>query len=212
MVYLPSGLILPPNAYEMLGRFCREEYAYYDGVDSFDPFSVTPMDVLVTNSVNSFVNGAKRIRAVHRGLAGACNPVLPHIRPDASLLDGAWPEEPLNRLLEAACSAKHVLLPVATKVLHRKRPQLIPMTDNVIIKHYLGQPGVNQAQSKTRAAAVGLDVIRMFRADLAACVEEVQGIKDRLARDGYPLSEVRLFEILVWISTEPVGHYRNGGA
>jgi hypothetical protein len=38
-----------------------------------------------------------------------------------------------NRLLTAACAPRGVLLAVATKVLHRKRPGYIPMLDSVIV-------------------------------------------------------------------------------
>jgi hypothetical protein len=49
---------------ERLRTFLDEEYAYYNAIASTDPAHITPMDVLVTVSVNSFVNDAAKVRRV----------------------------------------------------------------------------------------------------------------------------------------------------
>src|SRR5689334_12738011 len=135
---LVSGLHISAPL-EQLRAFCAEEYVYYDAIPSAAPDHVLPLDVLVTVAVNSFVNDAKSIRLVHRGLAQRCDPLLARIPEDVNLLESPSALAVVGDLLAAALDAKRVLVPVATKVLHRKRRALIPMLDSVIIEHY--RPG-----------------------------------------------------------------------
>ena len=152
-ITLPSGLTITEAEGRIL-RFAENEYAYYDGIPSTQPNHITPVDVMVTNAINSNVNTADKIREVHLGLAEACDPILPMIPEETSLLD-RLDEGLLKRLFEAACSVRYVLLPVATKVLHRKRPWLIPVLDNVVLKYYLGDSGVLRAQRSLSHRPVG---------------------------------------------------------
>jgi hypothetical protein len=100
-------------------------------------------------------------------------------------------------LLRVAVGVSKVLIPVATKVLHRKRPALIPMLDSVILAHYLGQiPPATQ--DKTRAAGVAVEVLERSRDDLAAVRAEVDVVVTDLAAAGFVLSSVRVLEVLLW--------------
>jgi hypothetical protein len=201
-----------PDALGDLRRFCEGEYAYYDGIGFTDPDRIEPLDVLVTVAVNSRVNFAAEVHRVHRGLAAACDPLLAEIPQDADLLTFDPELIFIERLLDAACRAPGVLLPRATKVLHRKRRRLIPMLDNVLLGHYLAQPERSAlkaaTQDKRRAADAARVVLELFRADLATCIEALQPIGESLSELGYPLTSLRMLEILVWIETEPNGAYR----
>jgi hypothetical protein len=119
--------------------------------------------------MNSFVNSANRVRSVHRGLAGVCEPILGQIPEDADLR--TFDLAPVQRLLDAACRVRWVLVPVATKVLHRKRRSLIPMLDGVVINYYR-RAGVRVSdaalQDGARAAGAVMPVLEAFRADLTA--------------------------------------------
>jgi hypothetical protein len=118
----------------------------------------------------------------------------------------------VGRLLEAAVQVPWVLVPVACKVLHRKRPRLIPMLDNVVLGHYqhaLSEPWLAAAsQDKRRAAAAGMRVLVAFRDDLRAVAEPLGLVIDALAQEGCPLTPVRALEVLVWTQVEPYGQYR----
>lgn len=210
VITLPSGRSLEHPA-ERLMRFFEEEYPYYDGVPSADPNRIDPVDVLATVSVNSFVNDAARVRRVHRGIAAACNPLLESVRVEARLTDADPPIDGVRRLLEAAVSVPGVLVPVATKILHRKRPTLIPMLDAVIINYYaeaIGQPELrNRKEDKARAASVGMTVLEAFRRDLLAVRDTVGDLVIMLAGHGFDLTDVRVLEVLLWIAVEPRGYY-----
>jgi hypothetical protein len=45
--------------------------------------------------------------------------------------------EEFRELINAAVQARQVLVPVATKVLHRKRRGFIPMLDTVVMGHFV---------------------------------------------------------------------------
>jgi hypothetical protein len=117
--------------------------------------------VVVTTAVNAFsVASARRIREIHRGFEPLA-PLLADIPSRADLAN--WDEETAERvrlLLDAAVMVPQVLLAVATKVMHRKRPALIPMMDCVIVGHYrqlsgekwLEQHGKTNAEQPTRGS------------------------------------------------------------
>jgi hypothetical protein len=208
-ISLPSGLTIR-DAESKLLRFSDIEYAYYDGVPSAEPNRITPMDVMVTNAMNSGVNTASKIREVHLGLDRVCRPILSNIPEEADLLNNLLDVGLIRQLFAVACSVKHVLLPVATKVLHRKRRNLIPILDNVVLEHYVGKSSVaGQAQDKSKAPDVGIEALKKFRDDLTATQDSIQTVCELLANKAYHLSQVRVLEALIWIKREPRGYYRN---
>jgi len=135
---LPSGLTIPANAEARLLKFAKAEFAYYDGIDDLSPNEITPVDVLVTWSVNSNIRGAKLVRDIHRGMVEKCQAFLPSLPVNLNLTNEDWQPEVIEKLLEEACSIRGVLVAVATKVLHRKRRALIPMLDSVGYRALLG--------------------------------------------------------------------------
>lgn len=208
---LKSGVAVP-DALGRLRRFCAEEYAYYDAIPAGDPDRVEPVDVLATVAVNSFVTNAAQVRRIHRGLAARCDSVLARIAPEADLARDENTLPLVQELLHAAVQVRGVLVPVATKVLHRKRPRLVPMLDTVVIVHYLKALGqahrLGSTQTKPHAAAVAMTVLAAFRADLLAAGPQLEHLQRGLAVAGYPLALVRILELLVWTQVEPNGHYR----
>jgi hypothetical protein len=195
-----------------LTSFCREEYDYYDEIHSSNPNRIEPVDILATVSVNSFVNNAEAVRKVHRALAQRCDSILTKIPESAELLSFDPDLEIVSELLDAAVQVKGVLVAVATKVLHRKRRALIPMLDQVVLDHYLEWTCQTHrkawTQDKRRAASVAVDVLKMFRADLQRVAGDIMPLQAALASDGFPLSLVRILELLVWTEVETRGYYR----
>jgi hypothetical protein len=212
VVELPSGCAIE-RPYERLLAFCHGEYVYYDGIPSADPNRIDPLDVLVTVAMNSFVNSAVKVHRVHEGLAANCEPTLPTIPEGADVIDLDRWSEPLRELLHEAVQAPWVLIPVATKVLHRKRRSLIPMLDSVVLRHYLSDPEYKAilpgSESKAKAADVAMEALRLFRRDLLQTRTPIEALQERLASAGFPLTLVRILEALVWTQTEPIGAYCN---
>ena len=207
---LPSGRIANPDG--RLLSFCQGEYEYYDAIPSLDPDRVEPLDVLVTVAMNSRVDSAVKVHRVHQGLAANCDHLLPTLPEDANLVDLDRWREPLCELLHAAVQAPFVLIPVATKVLHRKRRSLIPMLDNVVLNYYLKSemyrallPGT---QDKARAANVAMTALDLFLADLVTAEQAIEGLRASVEEHGFQLTPVRILELMVWMEVEPAGYYR----
>src|SRR5262249_39958875 len=108
-IELPSGATTAEPAHPP-PAFCAGEYVFYDGIVSSAPNRVEPLDVLATVAVNSYVNSAAKLYAVHQGLRAACEPLLPAIGEDAGLLDLERWRDPLSSLLHAAVQPRGVLI------------------------------------------------------------------------------------------------------
>ena len=117
-----------------------------------------------------------------------------------------------EELITAALLTSGVLIPVAVKVLHRKRRSLIPMLDNVLLEFYLRLSGVARpgslTQNKRTAGSAAVTALRLFRHDLVASAAELEYVRTTLGSAGYLLTPVRILEILVWSEVEPRGYYR----
>lgn len=116
-------------------------------------------------------------------------------------------------LLHAAIAVPQVLVPVATKVLFRKRRSLIPMLDNVVLAYYFDafdQPRLlGRSQDKHHAANVAITVLRAFRNDLANSHGLLCALAERSETAARPVGPVRILEVMVWSQVEPRGYYRS---
>jgi hypothetical protein len=207
---LPTGCIVE-RPLDRLHAFCLNEYAFYDAIDDPDPGDITPIDVAITIAVNSFVNTASRLRLVQTGLAQACNKLLVQVPVDARLQDPTGVSAATD-LLRAAVTVPWVLLPVATKVLHRKRRGLVPMLDQVVLDYYLEateNTGLRSStQDKKRAAGTATLVLQHLRDDLVATEAELTMLCDATTAAGFALGPLRALDILLWTEVEPQGYDR----
>jgi hypothetical protein len=210
-ISLPSGLTVDDPVARLL-RYCEQEYEYYDGVPDPHPNAIVATDVLVTVALNSWLSDAKRVRTAHRGIRDNCSTLLAAIPRDANLLELEPPFDPVRRLLHCAVQATYVLVPVATKVLHRKRPHLIPMFDWIVLAYYLSElSGVAMSwrhSNKRHAAEAAMPALALFREDLGGAEARLLELSQELEERGYRLSPVRILELLVWTAREPKGYYR----
>jgi hypothetical protein len=87
------------------------------------------------------------------------------------------------------------------------------MLDTVVIRHYLSAPQYKTllpgTESKAKAANVAMEALRLFQDDLLQAHSEIEALQRQLAVAGFPLTAVRVLEILVWTQTEPAGGYRS---
>jgi len=202
---LASGLVVA-NPLGGLRAFCAEEYDYYDGLPSEHPNHVGPVDVLATVAMNSFINDAAKVRAVQRGMAERCDPMLAEIPEDADLV--SFDLDVVRNLLHEAVQVRHVLVPVATKVLHRKRRSLVPMVDSVLLRYYLPEGPFAPFEDKRRAADAVMPALVAFREDLRTSLEPLADICRALRQEGFLLTPLRALELLIWTEVEPRGYYR----
>lgn len=114
---------------------------------------------------------------------------------DLSNADWESVRSTVSQLLVNACKITGVGLAVATKVLHLKRPKLIPILDSYIIKLLFDR---NMPQNKDRLPLLGIEAMDIIRKDLIANREEFQELGRRLADLPIQLETVRLYDILAW--------------
>jgi hypothetical protein len=88
-----------------------------------------------------------------------------------------------------------VKLSKATKILHKKRPLLIPILDNVITEYY--DEGL-LAGRRFRPHGRSLEYFRVFRNDIESVGKEVRGIQTSLKERSVELTHCRIIEFLIW--------------
>jgi Family of unknown function (DUF6308) len=92
-------------------------------------------------------------------------------------------------------SCHRVRLSKVTKILHKKRPLLIPILDNVITDYY--DDGL-LAGHRFAENQRSLEHLRSFRNDLESVGKEVRSIKVSLSNMGTELTHCRIAEFLIW--------------
>ena len=117
--------------------------------------------------------------------------------PSHASLAGAAKSVPwlhLTQLFDAFADIRGVGFSKMTKTLHPKRPALIPMLDSVV-QRYLedDDPGV-AAPFGERALAL----VHGYKRDLDRNRAALQTLRRELTRGGYELTEVRIFDLLIW--------------
>jgi hypothetical protein len=196
---------------ERLRRFFTEEYDYYDAIVDGNPVRVLPLDVIVTAAVNARIGQAAQLRRIHRGLAERTDPLLPDIPADADILD--FDPALAARLVHEAVQVDGVGIAVATKVLHRKRPHLLPMFDSVLVKHYLDLPRDRELPlalyDKRRAGDFAQQLVEAARRDVVEAQYELDALREVLAHDGFHVGRVRILDALLWTEYEAQGYYRD---
>jgi len=99
-----------------------------------------------------------------------------------------------SRLLNPRRSVRRAKLGIATKILHKKRPGLIPMLDTLLVGHY-------RRRLSTRAETLGgygVNLMKLFREDLCAVLREVTALCEIAAERGRPVTPVRMLDHMVW--------------
>jgi len=144
------------------------------------------------------INGTMRARSPQKAWAALRDRDLPWLAGIsrewdlASLDDGAWRtdaapalEEALTQLLQKGRG-----ISVSTKMLHLKRPRLVPVLDSLVVAQ-LGSP-----MPSTPAKAVAL--IDHVRRVINANVSVLQEIIEYLGLHGVDRSHVRVLDALLW--------------
>ncbi len=175
-------------------------------------------DLLVTNSSSALVDGdllAPTLLGAHVDLARF--ELLRTMLPDLSAGLVALPPTPLadtddaGITLVAECfsdldhprySGHGVRGTILSKVLHRKRPDLVPLYDSRIWTAYTA-PGALVRSGKRSWVDFMTLLCAQMRADLQAESTEFARLVTVATGHGATLTPLRLLDILVWMSSEP---------
>ena len=205
---IPSDGTIIESPLNMLEQFVDAEYECYDGVRVEQDNFLRPEEIAISVLINSQISG-NTARAIWKEALESVEENLQQINPDFDLLDDEEniPWEYIQGAIGAICAVKRAKIAVATKILHKKRPKLVPMVDSVIMGHYRSSFPKRWKGSYEQKA---VDVIRLFRKDLLATQDRIQEFKQYFHSRGKPLTLCRILEILIWIETEPSSTYKKG--
>jgi Family of unknown function (DUF6308) len=133
---------------------------------------------------------------------GAIEQALQAIAPQASLTGAAnaVPWVSLGQLFEAFADIRGVGFSKMTKTLHPKRPALIPMLDSVVQRYLRADDLGAEAPFAERA----LGFVHGYKRDLDHNRAALRALRQKLARRGYGLTDVRLFDLLIWSTATAV--------
>lgn len=188
------------NALDRVRRYCglgwsggapeTWAFAYYDSIHTA-PARVTPVDVVSTSALHP---GIKRTDlAFFAEQQELIHEWLDRIPTDIPLQDAS--DDLLEHLatLSNWPSAPH--LTFVTKVVHRKRPALIPLVDRHIVDHYRPLTG------ERRAEAAWPSLLQQIRADLRGRAGVVLGdwAAQISSETGISVSALRILDIAVWM-------------
>jgi hypothetical protein len=201
------GLTLPPDAEQKLVRMLSHEWELYDGVAVPRDDTLRLDEILLSIMMNSRLDTAEKVRSIWNGRQAAEN-ALAKVPREASLCDQCVDWDSLADLLQAFCAIKWAGWAVATKILHKKRPALVPIYDSVMIQYYKDREkppirwGTPNGQKLVRE-------LQVFRQDLLECQDRIAELCATAAANGWPVTPVRALEAIIWIENEPMGYYRS---
>lgn len=112
----------------------------------------------------------------------------------ASLADPSVPWRELKSLYVAVDGLRGIGLARATKVLHKKRPALIPILDEVVARYLAGVDGAVSGSLAVR----GVALTRSYHRELHHVLPALTHVRSELDRRGFYLTECRLLDIYLW--------------
>jgi len=203
---LRSGLEIN-NPRMLLRAFVMQWYPMYDGVPVLQDNHLRVTDISLSTMMNSRIaghTGALLYRgreSVESGLSKipAGLDLLDVVRGDD--IPGA---EGICQAIVGMSQIPRVKLSVATKILHKKRPGLIPILDPVVESHYFPQwcqpiPGRGWGEY-----AVAL--IRVVHQDMLSVAVELRELEYELEEAGAPMTPCRILNVLTWIARVGSGY------
>jgi hypothetical protein len=177
-------------------------YRNYDAAPVAQDDTLTEADVRVAN--RSTARMSNEVVAGILSCREAIDAALRRIPRDASLTDeeAAIPWDGLRSVVAAFDGVPAVGLARITKVMHRKRPALIPILDSVVEAYLVGLEPVPRAWLRPERA---LALTRIYRREIELNRRALTCLRAELAARGFDLTECRLFDIFAWSSGVGLG-------
>jgi hypothetical protein len=170
-------------------------YRSYDLAPVKQDNVLTEADIRVANAM--IARMSPRVIAGIYARAPVINAALAKIPASATLTApaDAIPWERLKELIQAMQGIPEVKLARQTKVLHKKRPALIPILDSVL-ETYLRR--VDRLRRTSDPAHDTVELIRSYKRELEATLEPLGALQIELRRRDIDLTECRLLDLFLW--------------
>jgi hypothetical protein len=172
-------------------------YRNYDAAPVAQDNTLTEADVRVANRSTARMSNAVVAGILSR--RAAVGAALRRIPPDASLTDEETtiPWDGLRSLVAAFDGVPAIGLARITKVMHRKRPALIPLLDSVVEAYLVGLEPVPRTWLRPDRAEA---LTRIYRREMELNRRALMCLRAEMAARGFVLTECRLFDIFAWSS------------
>jgi hypothetical protein len=102
---------------------------------------------------------------------------------------------------EAPYAGRGVRGTIVSKVLHRKRPDLVPLYDSRIFESYTAPGVIERSPHRSWRDSMTL-LVRQMRADLQAEAPAFRALVEVAQGAGAPLTQLRILDVLVWRTAE----------
>ena len=226
-VIRPASSSSPVAALEVPGRaemrLCagtlvveHPDQVLLDYLDVRNGYSYPSYDTLETNGSASLVDGdllAPMLLGAHvdAGRFALLREMLPALEAVADLPEVALQDADDDHVLcvaglfgildEPRYAGKGIRGTIVSKVLHRKRPELVPLYDSRIFQAYTA-PGVIPRTTERAWQDFMALLCTQMRDDLQAEAAAFAALEQLADNEGTPLTQLRILDILVWRSTE----------
>lgn len=184
------------QCHEVVFRFCEYDWSY----KNYDCVPVTEDSVLRVEEIElAYRMGARFPRSLIQVLIDRVDTIrkaLSQISPTIIIFDEKIPWQALESLFKA-CIMPRLNAANITKILHKKRPQIIPILDSIVVQKYLEplvQPHIPTAPEERMVL-----YIKQLKRDAEVNREVLIEIQKRLVAQGkLGLSPIRVLDILIW--------------
>lgn len=179
---------------EVVSKFCKYDSSY----SNYDSQPVLQDNILKVDEIRlSHKMGARFPNTLITQLIGRSNIIskaLSQISPTLSILDayGKIPWEALEELFKA-CVIPRMGEANITKILHKKRPQLIPILDSLVVRQYLEPLLMTKPDIPKELGKKMVLHVQQLKQD----AESNRAILVNLA-ERFNLPAVRILDILIW--------------
>ena len=191
-IILRTGIIIE-NCQRKLADFCEKDASYreYDlRPDVKDDSELLEKDIRFANHMVARM-GPLIIKSVV-GRSKPINAALACIAPTVSISDGNIPWLALEQLFNATLGPE-VGPARATKILHKKRPKLIPILDSVVVSYCKVACGDDVRDKDTASSMIAC--IKAIKDDID---KNLDVLENAIQLSALRLTVVRAFDILLW--------------
>jgi len=194
---LKSGLEIPKPRELILG-FVKSGYPIYDGVKVAVDNELRVIEIALSIMLNSQISGNTGGEIYNR--KKPIEEALKKIPADVDLLTILPGEtipglEGIAEAVDEMCSIHRVKLSVSTKILHKKRPYLIPIFDSwVESQYYRLIPGHSNMEYGEYCNAM----VRLVHEDMISVKQELLDLCKMLKKNGTPMTPLRVLNAMTW--------------
>lgn len=187
-----------PSPEERIREYCEIEiYQGYDDQHSPDNV-ISPKDIKAANSLYARINSSESSRILSYSTISL---LLAKVRNEdlSKISDVEWIVEKGNirQLLKELLSIQGIGLAKAFKILHLKRPKLLPIFDSYVVKFLTGTD-LTTISDKGKILEIGLSALEISRNIILRNHDGFSRLQQQLTDLPIPLTITRLFDILCW--------------